>query len=79
VVIATGVRADARGLSALGGLDDESVAGSDADAAGVQLGVDDRVGVEVDDLDLEAVAAVELGDVIGGTTGHGVGGHVRGS
>jgi hypothetical protein len=36
-------------------LDDETVAGGEAKAAGVEHGVDDWVGVEVDDLDLEAV------------------------
>jgi hypothetical protein len=30
-------------------LDDESVAGGEADTAGVEHGVDDGVGVEVDD------------------------------
>jgi hypothetical protein len=60
-------------------LDDESVAGREADAASVEHGVDDGVRVEVDDLDVEAVGAVELGDVCGGAAGHNVRGYPRGA
>ena len=70
---------ESRLLVSPGSLDDEAVTSGEADTTSVEHGIDDRVDVEVDDLDLEAVCAVELGDIGGGATGDRVSRDLRGA